>query len=58
LTSLPLWRSLDPLPILEARADRDKAKAVAKRRKKSRRKGGAGDPGDGQDDGKLGSIIN
>jgi hypothetical protein len=59
LTSLPLWRSLDPLPILEARADRDKAKAVAKRRKKSRRKGGRGGPGDGRDDDeKLGAIVN
>ena len=56
LTSLPLWRSLDPLPILEARADRAKAKAAAKRRKDARKRRGAGGADD--DDDKLGAMVN
>ena len=39
VTSLPLWRSLDPLPILEARADKA---AVAARNAAAKRLGAAG----------------
>jgi hypothetical protein len=57
LTSLPLWRSLDPLPILEAKADRDKAKAAVKRRKRwwGRRRR---DQDKREEDDKLGSLLN
>lgn len=37
ITALPLWRSLDPLPILEARADSLKVKEEARRRKAERK---------------------
>jgi hypothetical protein len=58
LTSLPLWRSLDPLPILEGHADREKAKAAVKRRKKSGRGTGAADPdGPREDDDRLKSMM-
>ena len=54
LTSIPLWRSLDPLPILETRKDRpENAKARLKRRWPWRRK--ADVP---EDDDKLGSLVN
>lgn len=58
VTSLPLWRSLDPLPILESRVERAKAKAAAKRRKADRRNNGnrADGPG-GDDDDKLGAMV-
>ena len=49
VSSLPLWRSLDPLPILEARAE----KASRKRRRKNRRR----DAAEGNDDDKLKSMV-
>lgn len=52
VTSLPLWRSLDPLPILESRADKA-AVARKRRRKKDRRNRIKRD-----DDDKLGSLVN
>ena len=57
VTSLPLWRSLDPLPILESHADRAKSEAAAKRRKAARRTGRGGDRTGGDDDDKLGSLV-
>ena len=56
LTSLPLWRSLDPLPILEARADREKVKAAKRRR--SRKKKGAEARGRPEDDDRVGPLLN
>jgi hypothetical protein len=47
LTSIPLWRSLDPLPILESRAAKP---LVKKARRKDKRKK--------DDDEKLGTLIN
>jgi hypothetical protein len=55
LTSLPLWRSLDPLPILEARADREKARAA--KRRKARRKGGAEAQREPEDDDRIGPLV-
>jgi hypothetical protein len=57
LTSIPLWRSLDPLPILEARADRAKAKAAAKRRKAGRKNKGRADQGGPEDDDQIGPLV-
>jgi hypothetical protein len=52
VTSLPLWRSLDPLPILEARADKAAVAARKKRRKKARP-----DEPDRDDEDKLKSFV-
>ena len=51
VTSMPLWRSLDPLPILEGRAEKTKRK----RRRKNNRRDAADD---GNDDDKLKSMVN
>jgi hypothetical protein len=47
LTSIPLWRSLDPLPILETRADKVQVKKARQRAKKKK---------DDQQD-KLGTMV-
>lgn len=62
ITSLPLWRSLDPLPILEARADSFKVKEEAKRRKAERKaarktRGSRNSRPDSRDDNKPGNDF-
>jgi hypothetical protein len=56
LTSLPLWRSLDPLPILEARAEREKVKAA--KRRKSRKKDKRTEAQRAPDDDQVGPLEN
>jgi hypothetical protein len=58
LTSIPLWRSLDPLPILEDRADRAKRKAAKKARKAAKNQEKRGPNVGRDDDDKLGTLIN
>lgn len=52
VTSLPLWRSLDPLPILESRADKAAVARERRRKKKLRNRIKR------EDDNKLGSFVN